>query len=58
LLPETEELAKRVLVLPTGTAANETDIATIAEIMRTVISNGAEVTTRLADRQLAPSFAG
>jgi dTDP-4-amino-4,6-dideoxygalactose transaminase len=55
LLPETEEVAKRVLVLPTGTAVNETDIATIAGIMRTVISNSPEVTARIAERQLAGS---
>jgi dTDP-4-amino-4,6-dideoxygalactose transaminase len=57
LLPETEELSKRVLVLPTGTAVNESDIAAIAEIIRLIISNSAEVTARIAERQFAATFA-
>lgn len=47
LLPETERLAKRVLVLPTGTAVNESQITTLCEIIGTVIRSGAEVTERL-----------
>ena len=57
LLPETEELAKRVLVLPTGTAVNECDVATITAVIRTVISHSGEVTARLANRQVALSMA-
>jgi len=57
LLPETEGVSSRVLVLPTGTSVTESDIATVAGIIRTVVSNGDEVTTRLAERHLEPAFA-
>ena len=56
LLPETEEVASRVLVLPTGTAMSEPDIAAVSEIIRTVVSGGAEVSAALA-RRLEPALA-
>ncbi|MCM3874600.1 MAG: aminotransferase class I/II-fold pyridoxal phosphate-dependent enzyme [Pyrinomonadaceae bacterium] len=53
LLPKTEELTKRVLVLPTGTAVNEIQIAAICEIIRLVLCNAKEVTARLNSRHLS-----
>jgi dTDP-4-amino-4,6-dideoxygalactose transaminase len=50
LLPETEKLAARVLVLPNGTAVGPDDIAKICNIIRTVVSNGALVKSELARR--------
>jgi dTDP-4-amino-4,6-dideoxygalactose transaminase len=55
LLPETERLADRVLVLPTGTALNPEDIRKLCGIIRTVVSNGAQVTELL--RQTAEHIA-
>jgi dTDP-4-amino-4,6-dideoxygalactose transaminase len=56
LLPETEEVTRRVLILPTGTAVSESDIAEIAAIVRMVISHSTEVSARLAERQHAPNM--
>ncbi|MDP2785867.1 MAG: DegT/DnrJ/EryC1/StrS family aminotransferase [Sulfurimicrobium sp.] len=39
LLPHTEALADRVLVLPTGTAVNSRDIGTIGDILSSAIAN-------------------
>jgi dTDP-4-amino-4,6-dideoxygalactose transaminase len=39
LLPETEALCGRVLVMPTGTAVTESDIATICRVIRSAASN-------------------
>jgi dTDP-4-amino-4,6-dideoxygalactose transaminase len=43
LLPNTERLARRVLLLPTGTAVASRDIAEIGRIIRTVFRDGAEI---------------
>jgi dTDP-4-amino-4,6-dideoxygalactose transaminase len=48
LLPETEKLVKRVLVLPTGTGVGPQDISTIVEVIRFAVAHGAEVSERLA----------
>src|SRR5437588_2945491 len=48
LLPETEKLVKRVLVLPTGTAVGVEQITAIGQVMRLVISHGEEVSGRLS----------
>jgi dTDP-4-amino-4,6-dideoxygalactose transaminase len=48
LLPETEELVKRVLILPTGTAAESDAIFTICEVMKVAAANGPTVEARLA----------
>src|SRR2546422_687145 len=48
LLPETEKLVKRVLVLPTGTAVGVEQIAAIGQIMRFVVARGEEVSGRLS----------
>ena len=39
VLPETAELARRILVLPTGTAVGEAEVSTICQIIRTATSN-------------------
>ena len=48
LLPETEKLVKRVLVLPTGTAVRVEQIAAIGQVMRLVVSHGEKVSGRLS----------
>jgi dTDP-4-amino-4,6-dideoxygalactose transaminase len=50
LLPETERLAARVLVLPTGTAVGADDITKLVAVIKTVVGNGALVTERLSRR--------
>jgi len=50
VLPETEKLVQRVMVLPTGTAVNSEDITTVCDIVETVVRNGAEVRDRLERR--------
>jgi dTDP-4-amino-4,6-dideoxygalactose transaminase len=39
LLPETESLCQRVLILPTGTAVSEEDVGEICKIVRFAVSN-------------------
>jgi dTDP-4-amino-4,6-dideoxygalactose transaminase len=46
-LPETEALASRVLVLPTGTAVKPADIGKICAIVRFAIEHGAEISKAL-----------
>lgn len=50
LLPETERVANRVMILPTGTAISVDDIHLICNILRTVIENGPAVSHALAAR--------
>ncbi|MDQ2974210.1 MAG: aminotransferase class I/II-fold pyridoxal phosphate-dependent enzyme [Acidobacteriota bacterium] len=52
LLPETERLVNRVLVLPNGTGVSADDVGTICDILRLAVQNGSEVTRRIetADR--------
>jgi len=50
LLPETEKLAERVLVLPTGTAVGVDHITKLCGILKTVVSNGALVSSELRRR--------
>lgn len=47
LLPETEQLASRVLVLPTGTAIGPAHIEAVCSVLRTSIANGREVAEQL-----------
>jgi len=47
MLPETERVLDRVLVLPTGTSIGETEIKTTCQIIREVISNGTEINEKL-----------
>ena len=51
-LPQTERLAQRVLVLPTGTAVNADDIVTICDIVRYCVVNGREISKRLPRERL------
>lgn len=48
VLPETEKLCRRVMVLPNGTSVGEQAITKICEIVRTAVSNATEVRARLA----------
>lgn len=48
LLPETEALCRRTLLLPTGTAIGGEDVAAICQIIKIVIAHGKEITQRLA----------
>jgi dTDP-4-amino-4,6-dideoxygalactose transaminase len=47
LLPATERLTGRVLVLPTGTAVADDDITAICRIIRRSVSHGREIAARL-----------
>lgn len=46
-LPETERVATRVLVLPTGTAIASGEIRQVCDIIRTAVAHAVEVTARL-----------
>jgi dTDP-4-amino-4,6-dideoxygalactose transaminase len=46
LLPETEKLVKKVMALPMGTAVTEDVISQICQIVRLVVTQGAEVQAR------------
>jgi dTDP-4-amino-4,6-dideoxygalactose transaminase len=46
-LPETENLAMRVLVLPTGTSVTADEITQICDIIKFVTSNGSPISDRL-----------
>jgi dTDP-4-amino-4,6-dideoxygalactose transaminase len=48
VLPETEALCRRVMVLPNGTSVNEQTISQICRIVRTAISNSSSVRAKLA----------
>lgn len=48
LLPETERIAKRVLILPTGTAVNPIVISQICQIIRLVVDHATEIKKKLA----------
>jgi len=48
LLPHTEEVARRVLVLPTGTAIGPEEIEGICEIIRTALAQAGAVRMALS----------
>lgn len=50
LLPETENLGKRVLSLPTGTAIGADEISKICQIVRLVVQHGDKVREKLLHR--------
>ena len=50
LLPETEKLTQRVLVLPTGTAVGADEIHTVCGLIRFAIENAAEIRQRRKGR--------
>jgi len=47
LLPHTEQIAERILVLPTGTAVSVQDIQKIAAILRTAVAQSGRIRTHL-----------
>jgi dTDP-4-amino-4,6-dideoxygalactose transaminase len=49
-LPATDALAKRVLVLPTGTAVTPDDVDQVCGIVRLAVENGASLHARLVER--------
>lgn len=49
LLPETEQLTQRVLSLPTGTAVRKEQVKRISKLIKLVIENGPEISTRLSN---------
>jgi len=55
LLPETEQLTQRILILPTGAAVQETDIQTIAGIIRLALDHAAELREALTQKETAPA---
>jgi len=50
LLPETEKLGARIIVLPTGTAIGPAEINTICRIIRTAVAHREAVREALATR--------
>lgn len=51
LLPETERVAARVVVLPTGSALSNTDVLRVCQIIQVAITNAPAVRTRLAENR-------
>ena len=51
LLPQTERISQRVMVLPTGTAVDPAQIRTICSLIRFAVTNGAEIRRRAASRR-------
>jgi len=47
LVPNTERLARNVLVMPTGMAASVADVETACDALRFLVENGAELRARL-----------
>jgi dTDP-4-amino-4,6-dideoxygalactose transaminase len=57
-LPVTEAKADRVLLLPTGTGVQPSEITAIGEILRKAVAHGAAITERLSTRVPAAVLAG
>lgn len=57
LLPETERLARTIVVLPTGTAIDEADATAICDTIRFIMSNGKAVTAAMHTRAQQASVA-
>jgi dTDP-4-amino-4,6-dideoxygalactose transaminase len=53
LLPETERVCRRVMVLPTGTTLSETKVSLICDLIRLVVENSALVRERMERREPA-----
>lgn len=51
VLPETEKLCRRVIVLPNGSSVDDRAIATICRIIATAIANAPAVRAQLADSE-------
>jgi dTDP-4-amino-4,6-dideoxygalactose transaminase len=54
VLPQTEKLCRRVMVLPNGTSVNEQAISRICHIIRTAVSNATAVRRALATPIMSP----
>lgn len=52
ILPETERLCRRVMVLPNGTSVDEPAISQICQIIRTAVSNAPVVRTQIVGSKL------
>jgi dTDP-4-amino-4,6-dideoxygalactose transaminase len=52
LLPETEKLVQRVLLLPTGTAVGLGEISQICDMLRLVVARGEQVRGKLYNNLL------
>jgi len=50
LLPETEKISNRVLVLPTGTSTSSDDIHKIAQLIRYCVKNGLEISQKFQSK--------
>jgi dTDP-4-amino-4,6-dideoxygalactose transaminase len=50
LLPETEKISNRVLVLPTGTSISSDDIFKITQLIRYCVNNGLEISQKLQSK--------
>jgi len=57
LLPETERLARRVVVLPTGTAIGEADVSAICSVVRLVAAHGQELRKVMLSHDTATAVA-
>jgi dTDP-4-amino-4,6-dideoxygalactose transaminase len=55
VLPVTERVAERVLVLPTGTAVSEDVARTICDVLRTAIAVAPEIRQAVSRRAMVPS---
>jgi hypothetical protein len=49
MLPATEKLVERVLILPTGMAVRESEVAEVCRILKLAIDNAIEVRRYLSD---------
>ena len=49
LLPNTDKVLSRVIVLPTGTAVTHDDIDVICALMRYIVSHGKKIREMLSD---------
>jgi dTDP-4-amino-4,6-dideoxygalactose transaminase len=58
MLPHTEEVARRVLVLPNGTAMGETEIARLCAIIRLVVAHSEDVAARLESGAVNVALSG
>jgi dTDP-4-amino-4,6-dideoxygalactose transaminase len=56
LLPETEKLTKRVLILPTGTSVSSEDISKICQIIGLVITQGHQISENLLNGTTDKAF--
>jgi dTDP-4-amino-4,6-dideoxygalactose transaminase len=47
LLPQTENVCKRVLILPTGQSVSPEDVSAVCDLIRFAVSRGGEIADRL-----------